>query len=132
MVEQEAPALLEGLPAMVRIGEAVVGPRADVQGPRFGGPLEEPPAGGGRHHLVAVRLGHARAGARPAGGSSRPRRRYLSLSLEAPMPWQATTQGQRPRPASGRWSTPATSAAPTVTRKRDSLTPRRGRRGGRY
>ena len=66
MVEQEAPALLERVPAVVQIGEAVVGPRDDVQRPRFGGPLEEPPAVVGRHHLVAVGLDHEHAG--DAGG----------------------------------------------------------------
>ena len=66
MVEQEAPALLERFPAMARIAEAVVGPRDDVQGPRFGGPLAEPPAVVGRHHLLAVGLDHEHAG--DAGG----------------------------------------------------------------
>src|ERR1700737_2608688 len=65
MVEHEAPALLEGLAPVLRIGEAVIRPCDDVERARLRGALEEPAPVDGRYHLVAVGLddqypGHAR------------------------------------------------------------------------
>jgi hypothetical protein len=64
MVEHEAPTLLEGLAPVVRIGEAVIRPRDDVERAGLRGALEEPPPVDGRDHLVAIGLddqhpGHA-------------------------------------------------------------------------
>ena len=56
MSGQPAAALIERLRAVARVGQTVVGARDHVERARVGGPLEEPAAVGGRHHVVAVGL----------------------------------------------------------------------------
>src|SRR5713101_7458959 len=72
-----------------------------------------------------VEAGEGEAGLRKILAS----RRYLSLSLEAPMPWQAITQGAGWR--RGRCSTPTTEAPAMDSAKGSLITTREDRRGRR-
>ena len=83
MTSEPAAAPIERLRAVRRIGEPVIGARDHVERARLGGPLEEQPAVGGRHHVVALALDHASArsppstsatSARPACSGSAPGR----------------------------------------------------------
>lgn len=71
MGEQPAPAHLERLAAVIRVGEPVIGARDHVQPLRVSGAIEEGPPVRGRYDLVPVGLHDENA--RDAGGRLRPR-----------------------------------------------------------